>query len=605
MNLYNSVLTNLEKFISALERKIAFLKKRSSNFSAYRLVIFIIGVIVNISAYLISKELGWVMTVVFAGIFSITVHCHNKLIMHIRRYEVFLKIKLEHLSRMIIEWENIPEPILNQSPDEISIGKDLDLFGKRSLHHLTDVSVSIEGSLLLRKWITNFSPDLKEIQQRQNVIKELSGQTRFRDKFLLKSRMISRKFLQCRSILDWLKDTSEEVIPKWLFPVSAILITTYISLFVLSILEIVPSVWFVVFLVYFVLYSQFSKKLGKIIDESIELEGQFKKFSSLIFLINKFTFKNSPNLSEFINTSFGNATHSEEKLESLRKITSALLLRDNPIFRLILNIVFPYDVYYSTKLIKLKSELVTDIPFWLEKLNELECYISLSNFSCLNPDYVFPEIETKGANTFDTKEIGHPLIKREHKICNDFSLSKENEILIITGSNMSGKSTFLKTMGINLCLTNAGAPVNAHQLKTSLYELFSCIKVNDSVSDGISYFYAEVKRLKELLDEYKNEKHLPMFFLIDEIFKGTNNRERLIGSMAFIKKLSELNGTGAVTTHDLELVNLADKIPTITNYHFREEIVNSEMSFDYKIHDGPCPTTNALKIMELSGLPVD
>lgn len=605
MNLYNSVLTNLEKFISALERKIAFLKKRSNKFSSYRLAIFIAGVIITITAYLISKELGWVITGVFAGVFSVTVHCHNKLIMHIRRYEVYLKIKQEHLSRMKIDWENIPEPVINQSPDEISIGKDLDLFGKRSLHHLTDVTVSVEGSLLLRKWITNFSPDLNDILSKQNIIKELSAETRFRDKFILKSRLISRKHLQCGSILKWLKKTSEDVIPNWLFPVSAILILTYISMFILSALEIMPSYWFAVFLIYFIVYSQNSKRLGKIIDESIELEGQFKKFSALIFLISKFKFINSPSLSELMNSSFGSATHSKEKLENLQKITSALLLRENPIFRLILNVFFPYDVYYSKKLVKLKSELVTDIPFWLEKLNELECYISLSNFSYLNPDYTYPEIETKNSVTFGTTKIAHPLIKREHKISNDFSLTKENEILIITGSNMSGKSTFLKTMGINLCLANTGAPVNADFLRTSLYELFSCIKVNDSVSDGISYFYAEVKRLKELLDEYKNEKHLPIFFLIDEIFKGTNNRERLIGSRAFIKKLSELNGTGAVTTHDLELVNLADEIPTITNYHFREEIVNNEMSFDYKIHDGPCPTTNALKIMELSGLPVE
>ena len=604
MNLFNARIKSSEKIIASLERRIEFLKKRSNRYSTYRLILFITGSLITIAAYLISKELGWIITGLFAAVFSITVHCHNKLIMTIRRYETFLKIKTEHLSRMKIDWENIPEPIINQSPDEISIGKDLDLFGKRSLHHLTDVSVSLEGSLLLRKWLTNFTPDLNSILERQRIIKELSAKTGFRDKFLLRSRLISRKYLQCGSILNWINNSSEDELPGWLFPLSALLILSYISLFILSALEIVPSLWFVVFLIYFVLYSQFSKKLGKIIDESIELDGQFKKFSSLIFLINKYSFKSSPALNEFIISSFGQGAHSSVKLEKLQKITSALLIRDNQIFKLILNVLFPYDVFFCQKLIKLKPQLVTDIPFWLERLNELECYISLSNFTDLNPDYVFPEIESNLPNSFQTKKIGHPLLKRENKISNDFSLTKENEILIITGSNMSGKSTFLKTLGINLCLANAGAPVNAEYLRTSLYELFSCIKVNDSVSDGISYFYAEVKRLKELLDEYKNEKHLPIFFLIDEIFKGTNNRERLIGSRAFIKRLSELNGTGAVTTHDLELVNLSDEISKITNYHFREEIVNDKMSFDYKIHDGPCPTTNALKIMELAGLPV-
>jgi len=199
-------------------------------------------------------------------------------------------------------------------------------------------------------------------------------------------------------------------------------------------------------------------------------------------------------------------------------------------------------------------------------------------------------------------EMGHPLLKIGKKICNDFSFNKQNEIVIITGSNMSGKSTFLKTVGINFCLAYAGAPVDAKHFRTSLYELFTCIKVNDSVSDGISYFYAEVRRLKELLNEFGNEKAMPVLFLIDEIFKGTNNRERLAGSKAFIQKLSKLNGTGLVSTHDLELINLADEIGSIANYHFKEDIIGDKMVFDYKINDGPCPTTNALKIMQLSGL---
>ncbi len=170
---------------------------------------------------------------------------------------------------------------------------------------------------------------------------------------------------------------------------------------------------------------------------------------------------------------------------------------------------------------------------------------------------------------------------------------------------MSGKSTFLRTVGINLCLAYAGAPVNSASMATSLYEIFTCIKINDSVVDGISYFYAEVKKLKELLDEFENDNGLKKFFLIDEIFKGTNNKERLKGSRAFIKKLSELKGTGFISTHDLELVNLENEISKIENYHFREEIKNDQMLFDYTIHNGPCPTTNALKIMSLAGLPIE
>jgi DNA mismatch repair ATPase MutS len=134
--------------------------------------------------------------------------------------------------------------------------------------------------------------------------------------------------------------------------------------------------------------------------------------------------------------------------------------------------------------------------------------------------------------------------------------------------------------------------------------LFTCIKVSDSVTDGISYFYAEVKRLKALLDEIEKSKP-PVMFLIDEIFRGTNNIERLKGSSAFIKKLAGTNAVGAIATHDLELVKLADKISSVKNYHFKEDIKDSKMIFDYRLNNGPCPTTNALKIMKLEGLPVD
>jgi len=564
---------------------------------------FLSGFALTIVGFLITKELGWIFSILTIGVFSIVVHSHNKLLMGIKRYYAYLKIKQENLARMNIDWENITLPIINTPSEEQSLGKDLDLFGSRSLQHLTDVSISFEGSGMLRKWISDYSPDLQSILERQNIIKELSSKVRFRDKFLLKAHIISKKTLQCKSILEWVAKSSNEKIPTWLLPVSSALIVIYLSLFILNIVGVMGSGWLAVFLVYFFLYSSFQKKLRKIVEESSELENQFKKFSILITYIEKSSFSNSPNLKKFLQPLTEN--DSSVKLTKLQKVITALLIRENPIIRLIVNIVFPYDIFFCRRLLSLKSEFEKDIPLWLKKLNELECYLSLSNFAYLNPDYIFPEIELKEKNIFDTKAMGHPLIKRNQKVCNDFSLSKKNEILIITGSNMSGKSTFLKTIGINLCLAYGGAPVNAGVFRTSLYELFTCIKVNDSVADGISYFYAEVKRLKQLLDEFENEKQLEMFFLIDEIFKGTNNKERLTGSRSYIKKLSQLNGTGAVTTHDLELINLADEIPSITNYHFREDILNEKMVFDYKIHNGPCPTTNALKIMELAGLPIE
>jgi len=170
---------------------------------------------------------------------------------------------------------------------------------------------------------------------------------------------------------------------------------------------------------------------------------------------------------------------------------------------------------------------------------------------------------------------------------------------------MSGKSTFLRTLGTNLCLAYAGGPVNASSLQASLFKLYTCIKVSDSVTDGYSYFYAEVRRLKGLLTELERSSDFPLFFLIDEIFKGTNNRERQIGSRAYIQALVGQNCMGVISTHDLELVNLADTLPGIKNYHFKEDVIDGRMVFDYVLRPGPSPTTNALKIMQMEGLPVD
>jgi len=170
---------------------------------------------------------------------------------------------------------------------------------------------------------------------------------------------------------------------------------------------------------------------------------------------------------------------------------------------------------------------------------------------------------------------------------------------------MAGKSTFLKTVGTNLCLAYAGGPVNAKSLRTQLFRVFTCMQIHDSITDGFSFFYAEVKRLKLLLTLLHDNGQLPVLYLIDEIFRGTNSRERLIGSRAYIRHLAQQAGVGLIATHDLELGQLEQQISSLTNFHFRDDVSAGKMHFDYILHAGICPTTNALKIMRREGLPVD
>ncbi len=203
------------------------------------------------------------------------------------------------------------------------------------------------------------------------------------------------------------------------------------------------------------------------------------------------------------------------------------------------------------------------------------------------------------------EQVGHPLIPDDAKVRNDFVFDHLGGIALITGSNMAGKSTFLRTVAVNLVLAYAGAPVDARRLATRHFRLFTSMAVSDSIAEGVSFFYAEVTRLRRLLSELDEPAGRPVFFCIDEIFRGTNNRERLLGSQAYVRALVGKAGVGLISTHDLELVALADALPEVRNYHFRDAIAAGRMTFDYTLHPGPCPTTNALVIMRAAGLPVD
>ncbi len=270
---------------------------------------------------------------------------------------------------------------------------------------------------------------------------------------------------------------------------------------------------------------------------------------------------------------------------------------------IVLNFFLPYDVFFAYLLGKARGDLAERLPQWLDIWYEIEALNGLTTFAYLNPDHAFPSLSDQPV--LKARAIGHPLIPYTEKVSNDFLLTGLGQVVMITGSNMSGKSSFLRTLGLNMVLAYAGCVIDAEQLEIGLFRLFSCIRVTDSVVDGISYFYAEVRRLRGLLDALQTPDQPPVFFLIDEIFRGTNNRERLIGSESFIRALVGQQSLGLISTHDLELVKLADDIPQISNYHFREHIRDDRMVFDYVLRSGPSPTTNALKIMAIEGLPVN
>lgn len=408
-----------------------------------------------------------------------------------------------------------------------------------------------------------------------------------------------------RRILDWVNQEPDRIYPSVFIVIAGIIGWTFLTLFILYGLNILPSLWLIPLLLYIIIYQRQSKKINGAFENAEDIQDDIVKIRFLFQHIEKFPAHTNPNMKKFLEPFLTQGGSPSGLLLEMENTITKVLWRENPISKLVLNFLMPWDIYFAYKFVHQRNKIREHMKEWLTLLYELEALNSLANFGYVNSGYIFPGITDKEEFLFKAVRLGHPLIPEDAKVCNDFEITVKDEVALITGSNMSGKSTFLKTLGVNLALAYAGAPVNAERLDTSLYRLFTCIKVSDSVTDGISYFYAEVKRLRQLLDELGSDSSTPVFYLIDEIFKGTNNRERLTGSRAYIKFISDKNGVGAVSTHDLELVALENELDNIKNFHFREEVKDGRMVFDYTLRPGPCPTTNALKVMKSEGLPTD
>jgi len=227
---------------------------------------------------------------------------------------------------------------------------------------------------------------------------------------------------------------------------------------------------------------------------------------------------------------------------------------------------------------------------------------SISAFAFANEKYIFPKVN-EGAPIFSAEKLGHPLIPSKQRINNNFQLKGKGAIGVITGSNMSGKSTFLRTIGVNAVLAFAGAPVCADQLELSIFQVFTSMRTKDNLEENISSFYAELLRLKMLLQTINENR--PVLFLLDEILKGTNSADRHIGAESLIIQLSQLNAFGLISTHDLKLGKLKLKTDKLRNYNFSSSIDGQEIIFDFKLRDGICRSTNASQLMAKIGIQID
>lgn len=600
----------LQRNLDRLQRHIDGLQPRSNRYSWLRVLTFVLGL--ALSALLLFVAGAWFFwggVVVTLLLFGVIVYLHNQIETALQAALTLQQIKRTQLARIGLDWATFPPAHLSQPRYTHPFEADLDLVGPRSLHRLLDSTVTQEASQQLRDWLTATTPPpVTELLHRQTLVRELLPRVHFRNKLQVYGHLLlsGQEPWSADHLLTWLQpNESAKVLHRWVIGLSSLALLNVV-LFLLARLGILPPWWQLTLGLYAILYFWHGRTLSHTFAEAKTLEDDVGRLAGVFRYLERYGYHGAPALRTLCTPFLTGEQRPSHYLHRINRIVAATGVQGNPVLAVLLNALLPWGLIFAWRLEVWKQAVVTALPWWLTVWYELEALSALAGYGWLNPQTTFPHLhDDETAPVLRVQGIGHPLLPNDRKVRNDFTVNTLGEVAILTGSNMSGKSTLLKALGVNLALAYAGSVVDVQALHTLRFRLFTCIKVSDSVTDGISYFYAEVQRLKALLDDLATADDLPLFFAIDEIFRGTNNRERLIGSRSYIRALVGQRGIGLISTHDLELIRLEEEVVGVTNYHFRDDIVEGRMVFDYQLRRGPSPTTNALRIMAIEGLPVE
>lgn len=480
---------------------------------------------------------------------------------------------------------------------------DLDIFGPYSLYTLVNRCATVLGNSILSNWFLK-SSERKDILERQQAVAELSENIEWSQDFQSKLLFNLDQKIEIKSFLTrYFKDSAFEFGSKLLN--YYVLASPFIFLAGVLISVFIYPVWgYMAILALLHLFAAMSQggRIG-VFSSKIDKVGQLlKSYADAIALVESRTWnaKRNKELQEKILLKDKKISFSIDQLSSL---INKLDARNNMFVGTILNIIFLWDFKQVMAIINWKKENETIVLGAFDVIAEIEALNSLAILKRNHPHWSTPTIL---ANPLEDKltcnEINHPLIHSDLAVANEYT-NQDHRIALITGSNMAGKSTFLRTVGINAVLAYAGAVVCAKQFSTPIYSLISYMRIKDSLNESTSTFKAELDRMKYILQTVESNK--TSFFIIDEMLRGTNSVDKYLGSKAIIKKLLSLEGKGMVATHDLQLASLADEYKQIHNFHFDIQVKEGEMIFDYKLKEGACTIFNASMLLKGIGIDVD
>ena len=577
INSLNTVLTALKKrlLITRLLRLFAFLIISLSAYIAFtkdNLFFIASGIALIVFVYLVTKHL------------------------RLKQTENILQAKLSVNKTEIA--------VLNGTFSNLESGKeftdsehyfsnDIDLFGIGSFFQYLNRTATNEGKKLLATILS--SNDINNIEEKQKVIQELALKIKWRQHFTAVASLINTK-TAIPVIVKWVH-SYEQKLPTFLTLFSYVFSAISIILICLLSFDVIT---FFVILVWFIIglttTAFFFKNIQDLATETTKAKETFNQYHQLLAQIENEEFTNSILKNKQAQIKQENKKASIIFKEFSKKL-DAFDQRNNIIIAVVGNGLFLWDIRNTIKIENWITTYKSTVEEWFNVVSFFDAQNSLANFVFNKPEYVFPIVNNE-KSVLNAVNLGHPLLNATKRIDNDFVIDNE-EFFIVTGANMAGKSTFLRAVSLAIVMSNTGLPICAENVEYNPVKLITSMRTSDSLNDDESYFYAELKRLKFIVNEIKTENY---FIILDEILKGTNSMDKAIGSKKFIEKLNKSNSTGIIATHDVSLCELSSEYMTIENYYFDAEIIDNELHFDYKMKNGVCKNMNAsflLKKMEI------
>lgn len=468
--------------------------------------------------------------------------------------------------------------------------EDIDLFGARSFFQYLSRCQTPEGEAYLANMLK--SNNTEQVLQKQEAIKDLAKNPDWRHNYRTIASMVEGK-LSIASLIAWL--TSYEGFTKpffsWLPKLFSALSILIIVLYAQEIISIfVFLIWFVIG---FLIANKYQKGIGELSQKLAVSHSLLAHYAKLLEQIETANFTSKALKEKQASLTQKDGSTASQAIADLAKGLQNLEHSNNLLVKIVGNGLFLYDLWVSYPIEQWMDEHALKVADWLEVAAYFEAQDSLANLAYNNSNYTYPKIAQTDI-AFNAKDLCHPLLLQKEAIPSDVMLGGA-DFLIITGANMAGKSTFLRSVSLAILMANVGLPIRAKELIYTPVPLLTSMRTTDSLDQETSYFFAELKRLRFIVEQLENRKS---FVILDEILKGTNSTDKADGSIRFIKKLVSMHATGLVATHDLSLCGIANEIPNIKNFFFDTQIKNDELFFDYRLKPGICSDRNATFLLE-------